>query len=232
MPGDIRVFLLPDRLWSSSRAWDWTSGNCTILLDDERTVSSVLACIIPSPTLQGAPAPNCVGHGHPTGLSRSSSCCLVAVRPSVLARSSRRLLFSTMLTLQHSNPEREEKTERKQKKGHDEKNKLTSPSRLLPSVPVLFSSGRASPVGYFFGYSLHRRSTASHRSTFACWYLTSPSYFLTIIRNFYFLYNTPYPTSCTLHWKPRYFPFFCCSIFLPVTPNTRLPRRQPFSFCG
>ena len=40
-----------------------------------------------------------------TKLSGSSSCCWIGVRPPILARSSRRLLLSTMLTLQHSSPE-------------------------------------------------------------------------------------------------------------------------------
>ena len=49
----------------------------------------------------------CVGPGPPTRLSCSSSRCWVGVRPPILARSSRRLLLSTILTLQDSNPEKQ-----------------------------------------------------------------------------------------------------------------------------
>ena len=148
LPGDIRVFLLPGRLWSPSRACDSTPGNCTLLLDDALTVASVFPCMVPSSTLPVAPPPDCFGAGPPTRLSWSSSCCWVGVRPSILARSSRRLLLSTMLTLQHSNPEREERTEKK--KTIRQNTNLTTPLRPLSSAPVLFSSCRASPVSYLF----------------------------------------------------------------------------------
>ena len=128
LPGDMRVFLLPDRLWSPSRACDSTPGNCTLLLD-ALTVASDFPCVVPSSTLPVAPPPDCMGPGPPTRLSRSSSCCWVGVRPSILARSSRQLLLSTMLTLQHSNPEREEKKEKEKENQFDNKPNLTTPLR-------------------------------------------------------------------------------------------------------
>ena len=151
----MRVFVLPDRLWSPSRACGSTPGKCTLLLDDALTVASVFPYIVPSSTLPVAPPPDCVGPGPPTGLSRSSSCCWVGVRPSILARSSGRLLLSTMLTLQHSKPEREEKTE-KAKKKLDKKTNLTTPLRPLSSAPRS-SSSRAGP-----------RPLATHFLTIRC----------------------------------------------------------------
>ena len=66
-------------------------------------------------------------------------------------------------------PRKRRENRKKTKNQLDEKTNLTTPWRPLPSAPVLFSSCRASPVSYFiFGYSLHRRSPTSHRSTVAC----------------------------------------------------------------
>ena len=144
LPGNMRVFLLLDRLWSPSRACDSTPGNCTLLLDP-LTVASEFSCVVPSSTLPVAPPHECVGPGPPTRLSRSSSCCWVGVRPSILAHSSRRLLLSTMLTLQHSNPEREEKTEKVKKNQLNKKNNLTTPLRPLRVCRPRSSSARAGP---------------------------------------------------------------------------------------
>ena len=112
------------------------------------------------------------------------------------------------------------------------KTNLTTPLRPLSSAPVLFSSCRASPISYlFFGYSLHRRSPTSHRSTVSRRYLTSRSDFLTIIRNLHRFYDTPYPKSCTLHLEtPRFLVLlqFYLSTRYPQTPgcpNDNLPHQ-------
>ena len=103
------------------------------------------------------------------------------------------------------------------------KTDLTTPLRALSSALVLFRSCPVSPVSYiFFGHSLHRRSPASHRSTVACWYLTSRSQFLISIRNLHVLYDIPHPTSCTLQLETPRFPvilLFYISTRYPQTPG-------------
>ena len=222
----MRVFLLLDRLWSPSRACDSTPGNCTLLLD-ALTVASEFPCVVPSSTLPVAPLPDCVAPGPPTRLSRSSSCCGVGVRPSILARSSRRLLLSTMLTLQHSNPEREEKT------GKEKKNQLDDSLTSLAGVTCQprSSSARAGPrplATYFWLFAAP--TTPRFTPVYSCLLVSDLSIFLTIIRGLHFFYDTPYPTSCTLPWKPRDFLSSAVLSFYPLPPNTRLPQRQPSSF--
>ena len=222
----MRVFLLPDRLWSPSRACDSTPGNCT--LARRRTYGCWRIPV--HGTLFRAP-------GCSASQLRWASASHQVVPVLVLSLARGEALhpcsfLPTTAALDNAHPPARQLRTRKENRKEKQKTNLTKePTRRVPYVPCLLlrsSSGRVGPRP-LATYFLAVRSPASHRSTVACWCLTSRSFFLTIMRNLHLFYDILYPTSCTLHLETPRFPvllLFYLSTRYPQTPgclNDNLP---------